>query len=387
MNDFTLIRKNLLRKKLRAGLMLLSIVVAFAIFGVLAGFERAFNGLRDSVDDDRLIVVNKVSFTRSMPLAHYNSIRAIDGVRKATYLSWFAGYYQQPTNLINVLAVEPDTWTDINENYYEIAPAMRQAFIRDRTSALVGEAMMRKWGWKVGDRVPITSNIFAQKNGSKTWDVSIVGTFTARRQGFDSNLMIFQWDYFNDTRTLAKDMVLWIPVKTSSASINDRVAQAIDERFGNSSDETNTDTDKAFRTAFAAQFGNIALVVKLVIGTAFFTILLIVGNTMIMVVRERRREIAVLKTLGFSGARVLRLVLGESVFLALLGGLPGLGLAALVIWYMRDTRISNSFPGISIRLDTVLIALALMVCLGIATGAAPALNALRVRIVEGLGRG
>ncbi|HXO71625.1 MAG TPA: FtsX-like permease family protein [Bradyrhizobium sp.] len=387
MNELTLIRKNLLRKKVRAGLMLVSIIVAFAIFGVLAGFERAFNGIRDAVDDDRLIVVNKLSFTRSMPLAHYSAVRSIEGVRKATYLSWFAGYYQQPANPINVFAVEPETWTDINENYYDFPPAMRQAFIRNRTGALVGEMMARKWGWKVGDRIPITSNIFAQKNGSKTWDVTIDGTFTARRQGFDSNLMIFQWDYFNESRTLGKDLVLWIPVKTTGVAINDAVAQAIDDRFVNSSNETSTDTDKAFRTAFAAQFGNIALVVKLVIGTAFLTLLMIVGNTMMMAVRERRREIAVLKTLGFSSGRVLRLVLSESVLLALIGGLPGLGIAALLTWYLRDTRISNSFPGITISPEIALVAISLMVCFGVAAGLLPALNAWRDKIVEGLGRG
>jgi putative ABC transport system permease protein len=385
MNEFVLIRKNLFRKKLRAVLLLVSIIIAFAIFGVLTGSERAFNGDKDAVDDDRLIVVNKISFTQPLPVAYYNRIRQTPGVKEATYLSWFAGYFRDPKNSINVFAVEPQTWTNINVNYYNFPPEMRQAFIRDRASAMVGEDMARKWGWKVGDHIPISSSVFMQKSGSRTWDVTIAGVFTSRKRELNTNLMIFQWDYLNESRAIGKDNILWMPLKTVSPSVNDRVSKDIDALFANSSDETSTDTDKAFRTAFAGQFGNIALVVQLVIGTAFLTILMIVGNTMIMAVRERTKEIGVLKALGFSSGRVLRLVLGESLLLALFGGIPGIAIAALVTWYLRD--VANVFPGVAVTPAIALSALGLMLCLGIATGAVPARNAFRLKIAEALERG
>ena len=385
MNEFVLIRKNLFRKKLRAVLLLVSIVIAFAIFGVLTGSERAFNGDKDAVDDDRLIVVNKISFTQPLPFAYYSRIRQIQGIKEVTYLSWFAGYFRDPKNSITVFAVDPQSWTNINMNYYDFPPEQRQAFIRDRGSAMVGEDMARKWGWKVGDHIPISSSVFMQKNGSRTWDVTIAGTFASRKRDLNTNLMIFHWDYLNKSRVVGKDNILWVPLKTVSPSVNDRVAKDVDALFANSSDETSTDTDKAFRAAFAGQYGNITLIVQLVIGTAFLTILMIVGNTMVMAVRERTREIGVLKALGFSSARILRLVLGESVLLALFGGIPGIAIAALITWYLRD--VANVFPGVAVTPGIALLALGLMLFLGIATGAMPARNAFRLKIAEALERG
>src|SRR5262249_34578549 len=145
------------------------------------------------------------------------------------------------------------------------------------TGALVGENMLKKWGWKVGDRVPIMSNIFTQKNGSRTWDFTIVGTFKGRKPQIDSNFMVFHYDYFNETQNLGRYVIGWMALNTSSPSANERVAKTIDQMFANSFYETSTDTEKAFNKAFAAQLGNIALIVALVVGAAFATILMIVG--------------------------------------------------------------------------------------------------------------
>ena len=385
MNDLLLIRKNLFRKKLRAILMLFSILIAFLIFGVLAGFERAFNAGEDVAAADRLMVVNKINFTQPLPIAYVNRVRAIGGVRQVTHFNWFGGYYQEPKNFLIVMAVEPESYMQVYQDQIDIAADARQAFIRERTGVLVGESMLKKWGWKVGDRVPIMSNIFTQKNGSRTWDLTIVGTFVARKPNVDTNFMVLQYEYFNETQNLGRDMIGWMALNTSAPSENDRVAKAIDQMFANSLYETSTDTEKAFNKAFAAQLGNIALIVALVVGAAFATILMIVGNTMVMAVRERTREIGVLKTLGFSGGRILRLILGEAVLLALLGGVPGIALAALFAAAM-ETSVGNFIPGFAVTPGIALNAILLMLGFGLATGLIPAVTAMRLKIATALGR-
>jgi putative ABC transport system permease protein len=386
MNDFTLVRKNLFRRKLRAILMIVSILVAFLIFGVLAGVYASFTAGEDRAAADRLVVVNKVNFTQPLPIAYYNRVRSVAGVRQVTHANWFGGYYQDPKNFLIVMAVEPETYTDIFSHDFDVAPEARQAFIRTRTGAIVGETMARKWGWKIGDRVPIASNIFSQRNGSHTWDFDIVGIFTGKTPQTDTNLLFFQYDYFDETRSFGKDTIGWLVLQTANPAENDRVAKAIDAMFVNSTAETATDTEKAFNKAFAAQFGNIALIVILVVGAAFVTILMIVGNTMALTIRERTREIGVLKTLGFTGGRILRLVLGESVLLALLGGLPGLALAAFATTLLRPS-VSNLLPGFALTGDIAAEAIGLMLALGLVTGIIPALSAMRLKIANALGRG
>lgn len=386
MNDFTLVRKNLFRRKLRAILMIVSILVAFAIFGVLAGFYRAFTSGEDRAAADRLVTVNKINFTQPMPVAYYNRVRAVEGVRQVTHANWFGGYYQEPKNVLIVMAINPQTYFDVYARDLDVSPDARAAFNRDRTGALVGETMMRKWGWNIGDHIPIASNIFSQKNGARTWDFTIVGTIAGKTDQIDTNFMLFQYDYFDETRSFGKDTIGWLVLQTTSPTENDRVAKAIDAMFANSSAETSTDTEKAFSKAFAAQFGNIALIVSLVVGAAFVTILMIVGNTMALTIRERTREIGVMKTLGFTGGRILRLVLGESVLLALLGGIPGLILAALFTITLRKA-LAGVVPAFAVTWDIALTGIALMLALGLITGIVPALNAMRLKIATALGRG
>ena len=386
MNDFDLVRKNLFRRKLRAALMIVSILIAFMIFGVLAGFHRAFTVGEDRAAADRLITVNKINFTQPLPMAYFNRVRAVDGVRQVTHANWFGGYYQDPKNFVMSLAIEPATYFDVYRKEFDIPPEQLTAFIRDRSSAVIGESMARKWGWKVGDRVPIASNIFSQRSGGHTWDFTIAGIVKAKVEHVDTNFVLFQYDYFDETRSFGKDTIGWLILQTNAPENNDRVVKTIDSMFANSTAETSTDTEKAFGTAFVAQFGNIALIVFLVVGAAFVTILMIVGNTMALSIRERTREIGVLKTLGFSGGRILRMVLGESILLALLGGLPGLAIAALITIALRAS-LANIAPAFAVSPDIALQGVALMIALGLITGIIPALNAMRLKIAIALGRG
>src|SRR5262245_37734818 len=202
MNGFLLVRKNLFRKKLRAGLMIASILIAFAIFGVLAGFYRAFSWRSDQAAADRLIVANKINFTVPLPLAYFARVRAVDGVRQATYASWFGGYYQDPKNFVVAMAVDPETYFDIYSSWFDLADAVGQAFRQERTGAVEGEELARRRGWKVGDRIPISSSIFFQRNGSSTWEFTIVGVFRGRTPDISTNSMVFQYDYLDGTRSL-----------------------------------------------------------------------------------------------------------------------------------------------------------------------------------------
>lgn len=386
MSEFALVLKNLFRRKLRAGLMIFSIFVAFAIFGVLASFERAFNAGQDLAAADRLVVVNKINFTQPLPYSYYNRVAGIDGVKRVTHANWFGGYFQEPKNFVITFAVEPRSYMDIMAEEFVVSPQEQQAFVRTRTGAVVGETLAEKYGWKVGDRVPLASSIFSQTNGSRTWEFDIVGIARPKKALVDTNFFMFQYEYFNETRSFGKDQIGWLVLQTVSPAANDRVIKAIDDTFANSPFETSTDTEKAFNKAFMAQLGNIALIVTLVVGAAFVTILMIVGNTMMMAVRERAREIAILKALGFPGPRVLRMVLMETMLLAAIGGLLGIAAAALVTRAMRAS-LMNFVPGLALDALTVSSALALMVGLGLATGLMPAVNAFRLRIAAGLGRG
>ena len=230
MNDFVLVRKNLFRKKLRAGLMIVSIFVAFLIFGMLASFYRAFTAGEEVAAADRLVVVNKINFTQPLPIAYFNRVQAMEGVRQVAHLNWFGGYYQEPKNFLIVFAVEPQTYMDVYAGDLDIAPDARQAFLRERTGALVGEALARKWGWKVGDRVPIASNIFSQRNGARTWDMTIVGIIKPKKPQMDTNFMVFQYGYFDETRSFGKDQIGWMVLQTNVA-VGERQGRQGDRRL------------------------------------------------------------------------------------------------------------------------------------------------------------
>lgn len=386
MGDFHLVRKNLFRRPLRAILMMVSIFVAFLIFGVLASFERSFNAGESVAADNRLVVNNRINFTQPLPLAYLNRVRGVEGVETASHWNWFGGYFQEQRNFVVAFAVEPETYLRIYRDDYRFPPGQREAFLADRGGIAVGRPIADKYGWKVGDRVPLSSNIWTNRTtGSRTWDFTVTAIFEPARDLVDTSFVIFHYDYFNEARSFGRDMVGSILVETTGADVNERVIAAIDGQFANSAAETKTVTEAAFSKQFAAQFGNIALIVVLVVGAAFATILLIVGNTMVMAIRERTREIGVLKTLGFPNGRIARMVLGESLLLALLGGVPALAVA-WALCLMAAPFLSSFVPGFALSPQVAGAGLGLMLLLGLVTGLVPAISALRLNIVTALGR-
>jgi putative ABC transport system permease protein len=384
MSDFKLVWKNLMRRKLRTFLMLFAILIAFMIFGVLAALEQAFDSNAGAAED-RLVIVNKINFTQPLPISYVQRVRALEGVKQVAHLNWFGGYFQEPRNQLVAFAVDPGTYIDVYQSEFAVSDEGKRVFLREKTSALVGKTLADKWGWKVGDHIPLNSNIFSQKNGSRVWDLTVAGIVTPKKETADANFIALRYDYFDETRSFGKDQIGWMALTTTNAATNDQLIKQIDDMFANSPYETSTDTEKAFNKAFVAQLGNIALIVGLVVGAAFITILMIVGNTMAMAVRERTREIGVLKTLGFPGPRILKMVLGESLLLAMLGGVTGMLIAAAATTALRGA-VGNFAGGLAITPVIMVAGAVLMLLLGLITGLMPAMSAMRLPIVQALGR-
>ncbi len=382
MRSLTLVRKNLFRKKLRFSLLFISILIAFFLYGVLMSIKDIATGGGDGARADRLVTINKVNFTQPLPVSYFNQIGAMDGVQIATHASWFGGYFQEPKNFLVMFAVDPLSYLQVYPEII-IPPVARKLFLSDRTAMIVGKDIATKYGWKAGQRIPISSNIYSQKSGGHSWDFVIAGIWTSNKKNFPANTVVFNYDYFNETRSFGTDKVNQVIFLTKDAARNPQIKAAIDARYVNSAYATDTVTEQQFAAAFLAQLGNISFIITLVVGVSFLTILIIVGNTLVMAVRERTREIGIMKTLGFSGRRILALVLGESMFIALISGGAGLLLAHLVINILAT---SGMLSGISMNGIVWASGLFWILLLGLLTALIPAYNALRLNIVTALGR-
>lgn len=384
MNDLVLMRKNLFRKPVRTILLLISIMIAFAILGVMLSFNSAVSNFNTL--PTRMITLSKINFTEPLPMAHYDRIAHTEGVAVATHMNWFGGYFQDPrSGFLPVFAVDPETYFQVYAEDLNIPTEQRDAFFNNRTAMLVAAPVAERYGWRIGQRIPIKSNIFTNgSTGNSTWEFTLVGTIPTPQGSSQTGSVLIQYDYFNETITFGRDRIGWAPFLTTSAEMNERVAHSIDQRFANSADETSTQDEEAFNKSFTAQLGNIALVITLVVGSAFIAILLIVGTTMALAVRERTKEVGVMKTLGFSSGRVLRMVLGESLLLcflgAALGALLAIGLLAMA------AGAGGGGPQISFATSALGWSALIALGLGLLTGLAPALQAYRMSIIDALGR-
>lgn len=385
MNDLYLVYKNLTRKKMRLFLTTFAIFISFLIFGSVMALRGALNSGVEMSADNRLVVVHKTNFTNPLPYSYVNKVKTIEGVNKVTHANWFGGYYQEPANQIVTMAVEPDTYFDVY-NELQIDPEQKQTWLSNQSGIVIGDRIAKVNNWKVGDKVPISSNIFSQKTGGNTWEFEIDGIFTGENAQTDTGYVIFHYKYFMETQSWGGDNIGWLVLTTTSPDLNEQVANAIDENFANSQAETETSTEKAFNKAFIEQIGNIGLIIFGVVFMAFFTILIVVGNTMVLAIRERTNEIAVLKTLGFSSKRIFKMILTESCLLSFFGGLLGLG-AAIIVVKGASEQLAKFLPNLIVNQDIVLQALVYMLLLGLVTGIIPAITALRLNIVTAFNRG
>ncbi len=383
MKFLAFIWSNLRRRKLRTALTLLSIFVAFVLFGFLMAITEAFTVGVTMANADRLVTRHKVSIIQTLPVSYENRIASLPGVAAVMHQTWFGGIYQEPKNFFATIPVEPEKFFDMYPEFV-LPEDQKQAWLRQRNGAIVGRTLADRFGWKVGTHVPLTSPIWGQPANQDAWDFEIMGIFTADKKNTDTSGMYFRYDYFEEARQRNKGQVGWYIVRVKDAGQAAEVAKQIDAQFENSPHETKSEPEGAFAAGFAQQVGDIGAIMTAVLSAVFFTILLIAGNTMSQSVRERTEELGVLKAMGYPSRLVMLLVLGESCSLALLGGVAGIACA----WGLlaAGNPVPNLLPVFHVPNRALVIGLALAVVLGLVTGLLPALSALRLRIAEALRR-
>jgi putative ABC transport system permease protein len=377
---------NLTRRKLRLVFTLLSIILAFLMFGMLDALRTSLSMSVNLTGADRLIALSKVSIIDSFPVSHYEKTRAVEGVASVVHLNWFGGVYKEGTMQIPVFPMNVEEFFNVYPEV-KITPEEFAAWKADRQGIVVGKVLAERYGWKKGDRIPIKSSIFRKTNNSDTWEFNVVAIYTVENSaGWDNQSAMFHYDYFSESLQFGRNEIGWMTIKVKDPDQSEAIAKRIDALFANSSDETKTGTEKAFTKQFMEQIGSIGKILISVVFAVFFTMLLVTANTMAQSVRERTNEIGVLKTLGFSAGAILRLVIGEALFLTIVGGLIGFGLAYLAVGGLQPT-MKTYFPIFEIDSSTIITALVLMVALGVITGLWPAVSAMRLKITDALRRG
>ncbi|WP_025878345.1 ABC transporter permease [Stenotrophomonas indicatrix] len=382
MKYFSLVWAQLFRSRTRTLLTLLSVVAAFLLFGMLDSVRVAFSSGGSVEGANRLVVASRLSITQSLPIRLETQIRQVSGVRDVTYGMWFGGIYQDPKNFFPNFSVAPNYFDVYRE--LQIDPAQLQDWQQTRTGAIVGETLAKQFGWKIGDTIPLQATIFP-RGGSNDWPLELKGIYRSKDRALAANeerQLMMNWKYFDESNDYIKNQVSWYTVTLDNPEQSSRVAQAIDAISANSDHETKTQTESAFQQAFVKQFADIGMIVTSIMGAVFFTLLLLTGNTMAQTVRERVPELATLKTLGFKDSTVLTLVMVESVLLIGLGGLIGMGLAALILPAISPKSMGMLPP--HVPTPTWLVGIVLIVVIGIVVGLLPALRAKRLKIVDAL---
>ncbi|HEY6552176.1 MAG TPA: FtsX-like permease family protein [Vicinamibacteria bacterium] len=379
MKFLPLVLANLGRKKVRTLLTLGSFAVALFLFGLLVAIRGAFNQGVDVAGNDRLMIINRTSLIQPLPLPYRDRVQKIPGVTDVTFASWFGGVYQDERNFFAQFAIDPDTYRTVYPEF-RIPEEQWQAFLADRAGCVAGAALAKRFGWKIGDRIPIKGTAFPG-----TWEFNLQAIYEGRTAQDDLTQFWFQRKYFEEKGPpFLKGLVGWYVLRISHPDDAVRVSKAIDEEFSNSAYETRTQTEKAMAASFVKQMGNIEFLILSIGAVVFFTLLLVIGNTMATAVRERTSELAVLKALGYSDRFVLSIVIAESLLLAVVGG--GAGLALAKAFSLGGDPTGGMLPIFYIPPVSLAAGLALALAVGVAAAIIPAISAMRLRVVDALRR-
>ncbi len=377
-----LIFANLFRKKVRLLLTIGSFAVALFLFAFLAVVKSAFSRGTEIAGADRLVIVNRIGLIQPLPLAYRDKILQIKGVKYITHNNWFGGVYQDEKNFFPQFAIDVENQRQVFPEF-ALPDDQWKTFVNDRQGAIAGARTARRFGWKVGDRIPIKDALYGSQ---RTWEFNLDGIYHSEKEGGDESQFWFQWKYFDENMpSFMKGAIGWYVLKLESPDEAVAVAKTIDERFANSTNETKTETESAFAAGFAKQLGNIQLLILTIGGVVFFTLLLVTGNTMAISVRERTSELAVLKAIGFSDRRVLFFVLAEALAIALVGGVFGLLLALLAIPVL-SAALAGLLPTLILSVATLAFGLGVAMLVGLVSGLLPGIGAMRMRVVNALRR-
>jgi putative ABC transport system permease protein len=373
-----LLLANLKRKKIRTALTIGSFAVALFIFGLLVAVRDAFNTGVDMAGADRLVITNRTSIIQPLPISYRDQLLKIPGVAAVSHANWFGGVYQDQRNFFPQFAVDVDTWPEMYREFL-LTDEELAAFRSNRRAAIAGEGLAERFGWKVGDRIPIKGAIFPGD-----WQFDLVGIYRASRPRDDVTQFWFRYDYLKENGPEWVDGIVgWYVVRLEDPEVGLLVGETIDERFANSAWETRTQTEKAMNAAFVKQMGNIELLILVIGSVVVFTLLLVTGNTMAAAVRERVSEHAVLKALGYSDRGVLWLVLAEAGLIAAVGGAIGLTAAKL---FSRQDPTGGFFPSFFISPEALATGFAVAVGVGLMAGLLPALEAMRLSVIDAMRR-
>jgi putative ABC transport system permease protein len=373
---FILIWAGLWRKRTRTVLTMLSIVAAFLLFGILQSIGQGLSAVYTHLDADRLYVQNSVAMGNGVPIAYLERIKKVPGVRAITSWTFFSGYYQEPRNGLTLFAA--DIVSLLKVFPIGMPAAQREAAAHTRTAMIVSQKTAAKYGWKVGDQVPITTSIWTRKDGSKVYQADIVGIMDLSRFAAFPDAFL-QYDYFDEARAFGTGTVHWYIVLLDDPHHATEVASAIDAMFANSASETSTVNEKLWGQNQLKQVGDVQLITRSIVGAVLFALLFLTGNTMMQSVRERVPELAVLKTLGYSGSRIFTLIALESLALCLFACLVGLLLANAIFRPMAPI-----FGEVSLPLPVVLNGVGIAVLLALVSGLPPAWRAARLSVADAL---
>jgi putative ABC transport system permease protein len=378
MKYMPLLIANLFRKKMRTLLTIGSFAVALFLFGLLVIVRGAFGQGEEVAGADRLVVINKTSMIQPLPISYRDRLLQIPGIKQVTYQNWFGGVYQDEKNFFPQFAIDVQEQRAMYPEF-NIPEDQWKAFSEDREGAIAGKSTAEKFGWKVGDRIPIKGTIY-----TGPWEFNLRGIYQGSRPADDTTQFWFHYDYLDERRTFGKGDVGWYVIRVTNPDLSVGVAKTIDTEFANSPFETKTDTEKEFAASFVKQMGNIEFLILTVGGVVFFTLLLVTGNTMAIAVRERTGELAVLKAMGFSNRFVLVLVMMESLIVAFVGG--GLGLLLAKLFSLRGDPTGGMLPYFYLPAIWIAAGIGTALLVGMAGGILPAFSAMRLRVVDAIRR-
>jgi len=373
---------NLFRKKVRLTLTIGSFAAALFLFTFLAVVKSAFSRGVEVASADRLDVINRTSIIQPLPIAYRDKMLTIPGIKAITHDNWFGGIYQDEKNFFPQFAI------DI-ENQRQVFPEMVlpddqwQTFLKDRQGAIAGARTAKRFGWKIGDRIPLKTSFYGWPS---SWEFNLDGIYHSTRPGGDESQFWLQYKYFDESMPAdQKGLAGWYIIRLDNPDDAARVARAVDTMFANSNYETKTETESAFAAGWVKQFGNIEFLILTIGSVVFFTLLLVTGNTMAIAVRERTAELAVLKAVGFSDRAVLVMVLAESILVSVVGGGLGLLFAALAVPVIASA-LNGLLPDLVVSYATLLAGVGFALGVGALSGLIPAIGAMRLRVVDALRR-